>query len=101
MSRGAPRPLSDALATALERVAPATLLAAVQSAWAEAVGPAIAAQASPIAERDGVVTVACSAATWAQELDLLGEEIVTRLRAQLPPRTTLRGLRFIATGERG
>ena len=82
-----------------DQAAPTTLLAAVQSAWPVAVGEKIAAEAAPVAERDGVVTVACSSATWAQELDLLGEEIGERLRSELPERAALQGLRFRAGAE--
>jgi len=39
----------------------------------------IAAQATPTSERAGVVTVSCAASVWAQELDLMGPEIVARL----------------------
>ena len=58
--RRAPRPLATAIGEALERAEPATLLAAVQSAWPAAVGEAIAREATPVTERSGVVTVACS-----------------------------------------
>lgn len=68
---------------ALERVrdeaAPQTLLAEVQRAWPGAVGEAIAAEARPSAERAGVLTVSCSAAVWAQELDLMAPVILERL----------------------
>jgi predicted nucleic acid-binding Zn ribbon protein len=73
---------------------PATLLAAVQRVWRDAVGDAIAAEATPVGERDGVVTVACRSATWAQELDLLGGEIAAKVGSRLPPGTAFRGLRF-------
>ncbi|MGH2956659.1 MAG: DciA family protein, partial [Solirubrobacterales bacterium] len=53
-----------------------------------------AAEAAPVAERDGVVTVACSSATWANELDLLSDQILARLRAELPSGAALEGLRF-------
>ena len=49
-------------------LAPATTLARVQEVWERAAGPAIAAAARPTAERDGVLTVTCEAAVWAQEL---------------------------------
>jgi predicted nucleic acid-binding Zn ribbon protein len=98
-SRRAPRPLRAALATAVESAEPATLLAAVQSAWAGAVGEAIAREATPVAERDGVVTVACSSATWAQELDLLSSEMLPKIRDQLPDRSTLEGFRFTISGD--
>ena len=97
--RRAPRSLAAALATALERTEPATLLAAVQRAWPEAVGDAIAREARPVSERDGVVTVACRSATWAQELDLLSDQILVRIRETLASEGGLRGLRFNASGD--
>jgi predicted nucleic acid-binding Zn ribbon protein len=97
--RRAPRPVGAAVSAALEGVEPATLLAAVQSAWAGAVGEAIAREATPVSERDGVVTVACRSATWAQELDLLGARILERVRQNLPSGAPLEGLRFTASGE--
>jgi len=45
--------------------------------------PAIAAASRPVAERAGVLTVACEAAVWAQELELMGEELVVRLNREL------------------
>ena len=94
MGRLHPRPLSAALQAAVEPLAPATLLAGVQACWEEAVGERIAAQASPVSERDGVVTVACRSATWAQELDLLADQVSAKLRELLPDGVDLRGLRF-------
>jgi predicted nucleic acid-binding Zn ribbon protein len=79
----------DRLTTA---IAPATLLAEVQRRWPAAAGAAIAAETVPVAERDGVVTVACGSAVWAQELDLLSEEVVAALNAALG-RPAVRGLR--------
>jgi predicted nucleic acid-binding Zn ribbon protein len=98
-SRRAPRPLAAAIGDALERAEPATLLAAVQSVWADAVGEAIAREATPVAERSGVVKVACSSSAWAQELDLLGGQILEKVRSELPSGTTLEGLRFIISGD--
>lgn len=83
MSRRGPRRLALALDAVREETAPATPLAAVQGAWAGVAGPAVAAQAEPVAERGGVVTVACRSATWAQELDLLAPELLERLNAAL------------------
>ena len=81
MSRAAPRPLA-ALVGELEReLTPATTLARVQEVWARATGPAIGAAAQPTAERDGVLTVSCEAAVWAQELDLMAGELIPRLNA--------------------
>lgn len=95
-----PRPLGDALSAAIAPLAPDTLLGAVQSAWARAVGGRLAAQATPVSERDGVITVACRSATWAQELDLLAAEILEKVRSELPEGADLQGLRF-SVGEPG
>jgi predicted nucleic acid-binding Zn ribbon protein len=65
------------------RLAPATLLAEVQRCWPQAAGEAFAAEAAPVAERGGVVTVACRSAVWAQELDLMSERVVERLNRAL------------------
>jgi predicted nucleic acid-binding Zn ribbon protein len=92
--RRSPRPLGEALPRAISSAAPATPLAAVQSAWRDAVGERVAAAASPVSERDGTVTVACESATWAQELDLLEPEIASRLRSNLPPDAGFDRLRF-------
>jgi predicted nucleic acid-binding Zn ribbon protein len=98
MGRRAPRPLAAAVGAALERVEPATLLAAVQRAWPGAVGEAVAREASPVSERSGVVTVACRSSTWAQELDLLRDQILARLRSELDDPEALEALRFSASG---
>ena len=94
LGRRNPRPLGDALSAAIAPLAPDTLLGAVQSAWARAVGERLAAQATPVSERDGVITVACRSATWAQELDLLAAEILEKVRSELPEGADLQGLRF-------
>jgi predicted nucleic acid-binding Zn ribbon protein len=61
------------------RLAPATTLALVQQAWPRAVGPAIAAAARPTAEREGVLSVSCTASVWAQEIDLMAAELVAKV----------------------
>jgi predicted nucleic acid-binding Zn ribbon protein len=99
--RRSPRPLATAIGEALERAEPATLLAAVQSAWPGAVGEAIAREATPVAERSGVVTVACTSSAWAQELDLLGGRILEKIKAELPAGTVLEALRFITSDDPG
>ena len=83
MSRAAPRPLTTALQELAGALAPASKLARVQEVWEGAVGPAIAAAARPTAERDGVLTVTCEAAVWAQELDLMADALIPRLNAAL------------------
>ena len=64
-------------------IAPATLLAEVQRVWPQVAGERFARAAEPVAERDGVVTVACESAVWAQELDLLSERVVEALNEAL------------------
>lgn len=91
--RRTPRPASTALRAALERAAPRTPLAAMQSAWAEVVGERVAAVASPVAERRGEVTVDCSDSVWAQELDLMSAQLLERLRERLGEQAP-RSLRF-------
>ena len=83
MRRGAPRPVAAALDVVTGSLAPATLLAEVQRAWPAAAGEAFARASEPVAERGGVVTVACASAVWAQELDLLSEQVVERLNERL------------------
>ncbi|MGA9857924.1 MAG: DUF721 domain-containing protein [Solirubrobacteraceae bacterium] len=95
--RRSPRSMNDALAALAGELAPKTLLADVQRVWAEAVGPLIAEQAQPTAERGGVVTVSCSASVWAQELDLMAPQLVARLNEVLTGRDVSR-LRCVATG---
>lgn len=81
--RRAPRPASTALRAALDRAAPKTPLAALQSTWDEAVGEQIAAVAKPVSERAGEVIVSCSDSVWSQELDLMQDQLLERLRERL------------------
>jgi predicted nucleic acid-binding Zn ribbon protein len=81
--RGAPKPLAESIRALRTDVQPETPLAAIQAAWPDAVGVRIAAEAQPVRERDGAVTVECRAATWAQELDLLHDELLGRLNEAL------------------
>ena len=101
--KGPPRSLAGALETVRSEVAPQTLLAAVQEAWPCAAGSLAAAQGDPVAERGGVVTVACHSATWAQELDLMSPVLLEKLREELgdgPVADALQGLRFTADAAR-
>lgn len=52
-------------------------------AWAEVVGPAVAAQAHATSIRDGVLFVDVTSNVWMQELGLLRTSIIERLNAQL------------------
>lgn len=83
MRKAAPRSLSTALERFTATLAPATTLARVQEVWEVATGPAIAAASRPTSERDGVLTVSCEAAVWAQELDLMEQDLLARLNAAL------------------
>ncbi len=83
MSRLAPRPLSLALGGLTAALAPATTLARVQQAWEQTVGEVIARAGLPTAERDGVLTITCTDAVWAAELDLMSSELMGRLNQAL------------------
>jgi predicted nucleic acid-binding Zn ribbon protein len=93
-----PRGLGAAVRAARDRAAPATPLAAVQSAWPEVAGAAIAAEAQPVGEREGVVHVTCRSAVWAQELDLMAPELLERLNERLE--RPIVALRFSADAAR-
>jgi predicted nucleic acid-binding Zn ribbon protein len=83
MRRQAPRPLGAVLEGALPAARPPGLLAEVQSLWPQVAGQALAGSAMPVSEREGTVTVACESAVWAQELELLAEDLRGRLNARL------------------
>jgi predicted nucleic acid-binding Zn ribbon protein len=82
-SRRGPRPIGLALEATRAGWAPETLLAEVQRVWTGVVGAAIAAEAKPTRERSGVLSVACSASVWAQELDLMAPSIIGALNSEL------------------
>jgi predicted nucleic acid-binding Zn ribbon protein len=69
----------------------------VQAAWAEVVGERIAAVAHPVAERAGAVVVDCSDPVWAEELDLMQEQLLERLRERLGEQAP-QSLRFRSEG---
>ena len=94
MRRLGPRPLAEALRGVATDASPATLTAAAQSAWPAVAGPGLAAAATPVSDRDGVVTIACESSVWAQELELLGPDLIERLNTALgAPRVAK--LRFV------
>jgi predicted nucleic acid-binding Zn ribbon protein len=99
VSRRAPRPLASALGPLQASLAPATLLAEVQRAWPTAVGEGIAREASPVSERGGVVTVACAASVWAQELDLMAPLLIQKLNAAIAA-GEVRRLRCVTAAQR-
>jgi len=81
--RRAPRPAAGAFQAALQRAAPKTPLAAIQAAWSPALGERLAAVAIPVSTREGVLTVECVDAVWAQELDLMQETLLQRLHEEV------------------
>jgi predicted nucleic acid-binding Zn ribbon protein len=82
-TRRDPRPLGPVVESVAKSLAPETALVRVQEAWPAAVGDAVAAEARPVSERGGKVTVACDSAVWAQELELRSQEILDRLQKAL------------------
>ena len=99
--RTAPRPLAAALSGVAREVAPAGLLGRVQGRWGELAGGALAAEAEPVSERSGTITIACRSAVWAQELELLSTDLLERLNGALgspsDPRPVA-SLRFVVRG---
>lgn len=93
--RRQPRRLGDSLSDLVAGSSPETLLAEVQTAWPAIGGAAIAANSEPVAERDGVITIACESGSWAQELELMGDLLRARIDAELGDER-VRGLRFTA-----
>ena len=96
--RRSPRPATSALRAALRQAAPKTPLAALQAAWEDTVGEQIAAVASPVSERAGEVTIGCRDSVWAQELDLMQEQLLERLSDRLGEQAP-RSLRFRVESE--
>ncbi len=94
MRRLAPRPLRSALEAAARDAAPAGVLARLQAEWEDLAGPVVAGESAPVSEREGVVTVACASAVWAQELELLAPDLLARAHARLGPDQP-RVLRFV------
>jgi predicted nucleic acid-binding Zn ribbon protein len=84
--RRAPRQAGEAFRVARDRIAPRTGLAAIQAAWTEALGERLAAVATPVSERAGTLTVECVDGVWTQELDLMQEQLLGRLREVLGER---------------
>jgi predicted nucleic acid-binding Zn ribbon protein len=95
--RPAPRPLAAVLGPVTAAASPQTLLARVQVAWREVAGPTLARAAAPVAEQQGVVTLACESAAWAQELELLSADLLTRVNERIAPggETPVVRLRFV------
>ena len=98
--RRSPVPLAGAVTALAERLQPQTTLSSVPRVWPEVAGEAVAAEAQPVSERAGTVTIACRSAVWAQELTLLAPDLVRRLNEALgTPRVS--DLRCTAAPRRG
>jgi predicted nucleic acid-binding Zn ribbon protein len=95
--RPAPRPLAAILGPVTAAALPQTLLARVQVAWPEVAGPALAGAAAPVAERQGVVTLACESAAWAHELELMSVDLLPRVNERIAAgsETPVGRLRFV------
>ena len=99
MRRAAPRGLESSLGDLLGELRPATTLARVQQAWPSAVGPALSAEAQPVSERRGTVTVSCGSSVWAQELQMMSNALLERLNGRLgagEEEPIVEALRFVA-----
>jgi predicted nucleic acid-binding Zn ribbon protein len=99
MRRAAPRGLESTLGGLLVELRPATTLARVQEAWPSAVGPALSAEAQPVSERRGTVTVSCGSSVWAQELQMMSSDLLERLNGRLTAGDqgpVVEALRFVA-----
>ena len=97
--RPAPRQAAAAIRAARDQIAPKTGLGAAQASWAQTVGERVAAVTVPVSERAGTLTIACADGVWAQELDLMQEQLLERLRAELGDRAPA-ALRFRVESER-
>ena len=98
--RRAPMPLGEAVQRLAGELEPLTPLAAIQRAWPAAVGRTVAAEAQPVSERGGVVTVQCRSSVWAHELTLLAPDLVGKLNAALGE-ARVTEVRCTAAGRRG
>ncbi|MGZ4688099.1 MAG: DciA family protein [Acidimicrobiia bacterium] len=89
----------DAIRRELGMGAPSEL-DALMAAWAELVGPALAAHSAPQSVRGGVLVVLADAAAWAGQLRYLDQVLVDRITAELPS-VTVREVRVSVAREPG
>ena len=92
--RREPRKLSDAVRRVRRDTLPPTLLARVQDCWAECLGAPVSEEGAPVTEHDGIVTVSCRSAVWAEELSMLSQDLLVKLNAGLGGGVQVKGLRF-------
>lgn len=102
--RGGLRPLAGEVSRWRRRAggrgggAPGPKLALAQAAWREVGGAPVASQSVPVRlSRAGVLSVACSSASWAQELAARSDDLLARLSALTGVAAGVRGLRFIVS----
>lgn len=82
--RRAPQPLANAVAGIADALSPATPLARIQRSWPNvAKALPVAEEASPSAFHDGVLTLTCTAAVYAQELQLMTTDVVSAVNGAL------------------
>lgn len=90
-----PVPIAGALADLTRAAQPRSVLAEVQSRWAEAVGETIAGWARPVSEKGGVVVVSCDDSVIAHELEMIKPELLEKLSRAIDSKAPL-DLRFRA-----
>lgn len=88
-----PRPLSEILDPALQRLATSDQARAF-GAWARAAGVPVASCARPGGFFNGVLTVDCVSSIWANELTYLGSQILARMD-EVAPGHPVKRLRFV------
>lgn len=54
------------------------------STWAEVIGPEISLHATPISLLEGVLTIQTSSTAWAVQLQLIGPDLLSTIRASSP-----------------
>lgn len=100
MSDDEPRRLGDALGAVSRELGlpqPARFGELV-ARWPELVGPALAAHARPRTLRDGVLTVAVDAPSWATELRYLEDQLVAGFAERVAP-GLVRAVRVLVGGD--
>jgi hypothetical protein len=82
--RTLPSRIGEEIRRELDRFGPAGNMGEIVSAWPEAVGAPIAANAWPArVARDGTLHVHTASSTWAFELAQLSDSVLSRLRERL------------------
>ncbi|GAB4279663.1 MAG: hypothetical protein Kow0056_13130 [Coriobacteriia bacterium] len=96
------RPLRDLIEEVAERLDPgkARYALRIESVWPEVAGKAIADKTKSLRFKDERLTVVVASAAWANELSLMGPELVRRLNDTLGE-TVVREIRFFAGPDPG